>query len=231
MKYFKGFILGCITSLVILLSFQSYAEGFWKTISVAVNSITLKVNDEKVWVDNFVYNGTTYVPLRAVSEMLNKNVDWDDRTRTVNISDNYSSYSYQNNRNALKPDLVFSDPSVYVNVYGVPELKFKAVNYSDKDIISFEFRCKFLNIYDRPVYRIGSVDPYYYGIAPYTSLKSAKTLYSSSPTSAFEREFTFDLDSFNSAYKLDTSDCDNFTGNAIQLTRVEYADGTVWIGY
>lgn len=33
-----------------------------------------------------VYNGTTYLPLRAIGELMNKNVNWDQTTQTVSLS-------------------------------------------------------------------------------------------------------------------------------------------------
>lgn len=38
-------------------------------------------------VDTFIYNGTTYVPLRAVSQYLGKSVDWDGANRRVYIGE------------------------------------------------------------------------------------------------------------------------------------------------
>lgn len=36
-------------------------------------------------VEPFAYKGTTYLPVRAVGEALNKKVDWDGKTQTVII--------------------------------------------------------------------------------------------------------------------------------------------------
>lgn len=45
-------------------------------------------------VDVFVYNGTTYLPVRAVSEALNIPVQWDSGTRTVYLGKHAGSASY-----------------------------------------------------------------------------------------------------------------------------------------
>ncbi|MFJ5625394.1 stalk domain-containing protein [Peribacillus loiseleuriae] len=79
------FILGLTLSLVV--SPTKAASIIMKKITVAVNSVNLIVNGDKVSTDNFVYNGTTYVPLRTVSEKLGKEVNFNNTTKTVTISE------------------------------------------------------------------------------------------------------------------------------------------------
>jgi hypothetical protein len=75
-------VLACC---VFLYESTGFAEAIEKTIKVTMNSIKLVVNGKSVESDNFIYDGTTYVPLRQVTEMLGKQVLWDDATRTVKI--------------------------------------------------------------------------------------------------------------------------------------------------
>ena len=58
-----------------------------KTIEVVYNSVNLTVNGSKVNADNILYNGTTYVPIRAVAEALGKDVGWDQKTATASVND------------------------------------------------------------------------------------------------------------------------------------------------
>ena len=81
-KHLKGFIIGVVV-IVILFSSVAMAASLEKTIKVVFNSVNLEVNGKIVEVDNILYNGTTYVPLRAVAEMLGKEVGWNQATRTV----------------------------------------------------------------------------------------------------------------------------------------------------
>lgn len=65
-----------------------------KTISVTtgvpiyVDGVEMKPTDANGNpVETFLYNDTTYVPLRAVSQYLGKAVKWDGNTRSVYIGD------------------------------------------------------------------------------------------------------------------------------------------------
>ncbi|MFC7685772.1 copper amine oxidase N-terminal domain-containing protein [Ureibacillus sp. GCM10028918] len=55
--------------------------------AIAATNITLIVNGKQVTTASpKVENGTTYVPLRAVSETLGATVNWNQKTKTVSIS-------------------------------------------------------------------------------------------------------------------------------------------------
>lgn len=91
--------LFCISVIVLCFTFiitgTAFANGFWQNIAVYYNNIKIKVNDTYVNLLNnddelaepFIMNGTTYVPIRAVSEALGKKVSWNDTDKTVYISD------------------------------------------------------------------------------------------------------------------------------------------------
>ena len=83
-KEIKGFIAGAL-SVSLLSAGVSYAAGWLENISVVKNSTTISANYKPVNADNFIYNDTTYVPLRAVTESLGCTVDWNDETRDIAI--------------------------------------------------------------------------------------------------------------------------------------------------
>lgn len=60
-------------------------------INVDKNQVNIVVNGKTVESDNFLYKGTTYVPLRTVSENLNGSINYDNATKTANISSNTSN--------------------------------------------------------------------------------------------------------------------------------------------
>jgi hypothetical protein len=72
--------------LVLGLAFVSFA-AYKQSITVEFDSIKIKVNGTSISKPNILYNGTTYVPLRAISEILGKDVIWDAKTFTANIND------------------------------------------------------------------------------------------------------------------------------------------------
>ena len=82
---FKGILIGII--ITTLLMGSVFSAQIKTTIEVVYNSVKLTVNGSKVSADNILYQGTTYVPLRAVAEALGKNVGWDQDTFTASIND------------------------------------------------------------------------------------------------------------------------------------------------
>lgn len=88
-KELKGFVCGVV--LTALLSCGVSAAGVWDNISVLKNDIKVVVNGSEVTADNFVYEDTTYLPLRAVSEALNQPVNYDEITNTAYIGERKDS--------------------------------------------------------------------------------------------------------------------------------------------
>jgi hypothetical protein len=84
----------CIATLAIICT-TSYASSLAKTIQVHFNGIKIYVNDKLIspkdgngkTVEPFIYEGTTYLPVRAVSEALGKDVRWDGNTNSVYIGE------------------------------------------------------------------------------------------------------------------------------------------------
>lgn len=103
--------LGTLVLCAALLCGGVFAANITKTIDVQYLDIKLVVDGVQVTpkdvngavVEPFVYNGTTYLPIRAIGETLGKEVDWDGNTRTVyvgkipgKVSENYL-YPYEKN--------------------------------------------------------------------------------------------------------------------------------------
>ncbi|HZK33141.1 MAG TPA: copper amine oxidase N-terminal domain-containing protein [Tissierellaceae bacterium] len=83
LKTLKGFVLGVIVTTVFMSTV--IGAGVKTTIDVVFDSVKIFVNGEKQEIDNLIFNDTTYVPLRKISEAYDKKVIWDGANRTVNI--------------------------------------------------------------------------------------------------------------------------------------------------
>lgn len=84
----KVFSLFAIMLMMVAFSAgMAFGTDLSELIRVTRNGIMLEVNQTKVNTDRFVYNGTTYVPLRAVSELLGKEVGWNAITNVASIND------------------------------------------------------------------------------------------------------------------------------------------------
>lgn len=100
----KDFLSGIIFTLVLVTSINVFASGMVKEkIDVIYNNIKLVVDGKPVafgknesgkQIEPFIYNGTTYLPVRAVGEALGKKVNWDGKTQTVYIGEKPGGISY-----------------------------------------------------------------------------------------------------------------------------------------
>ena len=93
--------LAAVLCCALALGTVAYAAGtYTKTITVDYLDIKLQVNGQGVTpkdvngkvVDPFAYEGTTYLPVRAVSQALGKTVSWDQNTKTVIVEDPAPGY-------------------------------------------------------------------------------------------------------------------------------------------
>lgn len=93
-KRFQGFALGVLACTMAFSAISSATALESKRldvvsgVKVVLNGEELELKDAKGdLVEAFVFNGTTYVPLRAISEALDAKVSWDQETATVTVHD------------------------------------------------------------------------------------------------------------------------------------------------
>lgn len=90
----KGFLTGLLTAALIM-SLAVPVMAAMKDIKVSVGGISIyvdgqlkvPVNAQGTPVDPLVYDGTTYLPVRAISNMLGKEVTWDGETSSIYIGE------------------------------------------------------------------------------------------------------------------------------------------------
>lgn len=85
-KEIKGFVCGILVT-VGCIGVVAAANEVWEQIDVVRNTMTVVVNGKKLEADNFLYNDTTYLPIRAVSEAINLDVQFDGTTNTAVVKE------------------------------------------------------------------------------------------------------------------------------------------------
>ena len=85
-----GILIGTILASGVVLAKKTSetAELFYNNIKISLNGQRVEAKDANGnYVEPFIINGTTYLPVRAVASALGINVDWDGNTNTVILSE------------------------------------------------------------------------------------------------------------------------------------------------
>lgn len=108
----KSFIAGALVTMVFVMSFNPVlARNLSKSVEVVYRDIKIYVDDKKInpsdtngnIVEPFIYNGTTYLPVRAIGEAFGKPVEWEGTTSTI----------YVGTHSDEKPDLSITSTTPY----------------------------------------------------------------------------------------------------------------------
>lgn len=114
----SAFALGLVTAfLMSLMVVPGFAATVAKTIKV-YTGITLYYNGTKVnpkdasgkTVEPFLYNGTTYLPVRAVSNLFGENINWDGNSHSVYIGDMPGKKTYLSDLTPYDKSDYYTDP-------------------------------------------------------------------------------------------------------------------------
>ncbi len=70
-----------------------------KTDQLQLNTVDVYVNGKLVESDNIIYNGTTYLPLRKISEAVGLNVKFDSATNIITLNSTKSTTSVETSNN------------------------------------------------------------------------------------------------------------------------------------
>ena len=94
-NYKKLSVVVAVMIFVISITSIGFAAPTPKNLKAYFNNIKIFRNGSQVSISTqpFIVDGTTYVPLRAISELLEKDVTWDQSTYTVGINDKPGSSS------------------------------------------------------------------------------------------------------------------------------------------
>lgn len=131
----QGVLIGVLIGITLFNGF-AYATQCNDTVERIFNNIKITLNGNNITpqdangniVEPFIIDGTTYLPVRAISNALGLNVDWDSSTNTVVLFDNsYQSTNDYPQAQYIKGEVI----PLYVN----PELEFKDQKLN---VISYE---------------------------------------------------------------------------------------------
>lgn len=76
----KGFLSGVLLTVLLAQPITAFAEYATKTIQVTADKVKVVINGEDTDIETFLYQGTTYVPLRKIMDWmyLNERVTYKD---------------------------------------------------------------------------------------------------------------------------------------------------------
>lgn len=105
----KKLISLTVITMILVTAFSLIAHGtsITKTLQAWYGTIKIIINDEDVTerLEPFIADGTTYIPLRVVAEIFNKNVHWDELTSTATITDDLTKIDGYYQTEILKRDV------------------------------------------------------------------------------------------------------------------------------
>lgn len=95
-KELKGFVAGVLLSSLIVSAVPTMAEKVTRSAELLYNDIKVVIDGKRAdlkdangnTVEPFIVDGTTYLPVRAVANALDKAVSWDGATQTVYLGKN-----------------------------------------------------------------------------------------------------------------------------------------------
>ena len=94
-SYIKGVITGFLIAGAVFAvpAFADMIDAVFNTVSISIDGVEklgqgedYELSDGVTRPSSLIYNGTTYLPIRKVSELLDKHVYWDGASRTVEIT-------------------------------------------------------------------------------------------------------------------------------------------------
>lgn len=148
----KSYLAGIVTIVLILSIANPVSATIAKrTFNANYNDIKISLNGKTITpkdvngniVEPFTVNGTTYLPVRAVGNALGIDVDWDNATKTVILTDDQTASTWT--------DEAFMDLVVYHSLYilgdaqdeilDALDMLFDAINLNNSDYDSYISYC------------------------------------------------------------------------------------------
>ena len=182
-KFISGIVVGaliCSTATVAMASTGSKSiTATYRDIKVSVNNTLAELTDANGnKVEPFIYNGTTYLPVRAVATALGQQVSWDSSTSTVYIGGDQPSNTPSNS--TLANTVIYEANGIRVTYMG-----HKRADYISGD--EYEYKIENMNNEDFYVdYENGKIDNVKASVGIYESVPANSVAYTT--TSIWDRE-------------------------------------------
>lgn len=81
----KKFTIGILVGCLLMMTTPVLADSILQSIDVVLNGVNVQLEGQGVEVNSILYNGTTYLPMRKVAELVGKDIEWHGDTMTANI--------------------------------------------------------------------------------------------------------------------------------------------------
>lgn len=127
----RKFLALCIAALAVTATGVSViAKTSTENINVSYNNIKIVVDGKTVLTDTepFIYNGTTYLPVRAVGEALGKEVNWDSATNTVYLGSTTGSAPTNTSTSTAINKVIYDENNLKVTYNGLSVDEYGDIN-------------------------------------------------------------------------------------------------------
>lgn len=118
MKKAKEFILGALVgSMVMGGCVTALGSNGTRTIQAVYKNIKIIIDGKELETDKepFTYEGTTYLPVRAVAEAVGKEVKWDSTTQTVILGEDLrKTQSISDTKKETFNGMVYNVPTTWI---------------------------------------------------------------------------------------------------------------------
>jgi len=150
MKRAKYFVFGVVcTLLVVSMIGTAFATNATKTAELLYRDIKITLDGKAITpkdangntVEPFIIDGTTYLPVRAISEAMGLHVKWDDATSTAMLSK--TPFEEEKESSGM---LEITAASLYYD-YGVPYISLNFTNNEASDVIRLDIKVYAYNAY------------------------------------------------------------------------------------
>ena len=221
----KGFILGVILTVIvcnsILPALADSIEAFFNTINITINGEKVaSIGDSYKLADgtelpySINHKGTVYLPLRKIGELYDKDIGWDDSTKTAAVNDKDFSLSTPTISNAEIKSItnrltLTTECSFEVNSVNGVTLVWTATNISGKTINYYNVTLYFINPVGDPAYDRNG--------------ESVKTIRHVGPVKDGYKILIYSLVSYLNA-------CDKIVVGEVELIYDDKTSETMWCG-